>query len=231
MDGNGRWAKQRGLPRLEGHRRGLETVRTIVNTAQQIGIRYLTLYVFSVENWKRPAEEVSELMGLLDFFLKRELKNLIRDQVRLHTIGRIDQLPTNLQWELTRAKEATSQFKQWNLILALNYSAQTEAADAARAYGEAMLAGREKPGEATWEKFRRYLYTADFPNPDLVVRTSGENRLSNFLMLQLAYAEMVFTPTLWPDFGHDELVAAVECYGSRERRYGLITEQIKSSSR
>lgn len=231
MDGNGRWAKARGLPRLEGHRRGVETVRTVVDSARQLGVRYLTLYAFSAENWKRPAEEVSGLMGLLDFFLKRELDNLIKQEVRLHTIGRTDQLPVNVQRELERVKEATRHFTQWNLVLALNYGAQTEAADAARAYAEAVQAGRENPAEASWERFRRYFYTAELPEPDLLIRTSGELRLSNFLMLQLAYAELVFTPTLWPDFGHADLVAAVEDYARRERRYGATTEQIKAGAR
>jgi undecaprenyl diphosphate synthase len=231
MDGNGRWAKQRGLPRLEGHRRGVETVRTVVDAAREIGIRYITLYAFSVENWKRPGEEVSGLMGLLDFFLKRELNNLIKEKVRLRTIGRIDQMPDSVRRELERVKEATRHFTEWNLVLALNYGAQTEAADAARAYAEAVAAGKENPAEASWDRFRRYLYTADLPEPDLLIRTSGELRISNFLMLQLAYAEMIFTPTLWPDFDKADLQAAVDEYGRRERRYGLTTEQIKAGAR
>jgi undecaprenyl diphosphate synthase len=231
MDGNGRWAKQRGLPRLEGHRRGVETVRTVVDTARELGIRYLTLYAFSAENWKRPGEEVSGLMGLLDFFLKRELNNLIKEKVRLRTIGRTDALPENVRRELERVKEATKHFTEWNLVLALNYGAQLEAADAARAYAEAVVAGRENPAEVTWDRFSRYFYTADLPEPDLLVRTSGELRLSNFLMLQLAYAELVFTPTLWPDFGRADLIAAVEEFGRRERRYGATTEQIQAGTR
>lgn len=231
MDGNGRWAKARGLPRLEGHRRGVETVRTVLDAARELGIRYLTLYAFSAENWKRPADEVSGLMGLLDFFLKRELENLVKQRVRLRTIGRTDQLPANVQRELKRVKAATEHFTEWNLVLALNYGAQTEAADAARAYAEAVRDGREDPASASWENFRRYLYTAEMPEPDLLIRTSGELRLSNFLMLQLAYAELVFTSTLWPDFGRDDLVAAVHEFGRRERRYGATTDQIKAGAR
>lgn len=230
MDGNGRWAKQRGLPRLEGHRRGVETVRTVVDAARELGIRYLTLYAFSAENWRRPADEVSGLMGLLDFFLKRELNNLIKEKVRLHTIGRIDALPANVRRELERVKQATAHFTEWNLVLALNYSAQTEAADAARAYGEAVRAGREDPADASWERFRRYFYTADLPDPELLIRTSGELRLSNFLMLQLAYAEMIFTPVLWPDFGREDLRAAIAEFGRRERRFGQTTEQVKTAA-
>jgi len=228
MDGNGRWAKQRGLPRLEGHRRGVETVRTVVDAARDLGIRYITLYAFSVENWRRPAEEVSGLMGLLDYFLKRELNNLIKEKVRLHTIGRTEALPANVRRELDRVKEATKHFQDWNLVLALNYGAQTEAADAARAYAEAVVAGREQPADATWERFRRYFYTADLPDPDLLIRTSGELRISNFLMLQLAYAEMVFTPVLWPDFGKADLQAAIDEFRKRERRYGQTTEQVRA---
>jgi len=231
MDGNGRWAKQRGLPRLEGHRRGVETVRTVVDAAREIGIRYITLYAFSVENWKRPTDEVSGLMGLLDYFLKRELDNLIKEKVRLHTIGRTEALPANVQRELARVKDATKDFKDWNLVLALNYGSRTEVADAARAYAAAVAAGTEQLADASWENFSRYLYTASLPEPDLLIRTSGEQRVSNFMLLQCAYAEMVFTPALWPDFGKADLQAAVDEYGRRERRYGLTTEQIKSGAR
>jgi undecaprenyl diphosphate synthase len=215
MDGNGRWAKQRGLPRLEGHRRGVETVRTVVDAAREIGIRYITLYAFSVENWKRPPEEVSGLMGLLDYFLKRELNNLIKNRVRLLTIGRTQELPD---------------FTDWTLVLALNYGSRTEVADAARDYAAAVQAGREKAGESSWESFSRYLYTgvAGIPEPDLLIRTSGEQRISNFLMLQLAYAEMIFTPVAWPDFGKADLEAAVAEFNRRERRYGLTTEQLRT---
>ena len=231
MDGNGRWAQSRGLPRLEGHRRGVETVRTVVDAAREIGIRYITLYAFSVENWKRPTDEVSGLMGLLDYFLKRELNNLIKEKVRLHTIGRTDALPAGVQRELGRVKEATKDFTDWNLVLALNYGSRTEVADAARAYAAAVVAGTEKLADASWDNFSRYLSTAQLPEPDLLIRTSGEQRVSNFMLLQCAYAEMVFTPVLWPDFGRADLQAAVDEYSRRERRYGLTTEQIKSGAR
>lgn len=226
MDGNGRWAKQRGLPRIEGHRRGVETVRTVVDAARVIGIRYITLYAFSVENWKRPPEEVSGLMGLLDFFLKRELNNLIKNRVRLLTIGRTSELPRNVQTELNRVIAATKDFTEWTLVLALNYGSRTEVVDAARAYTAAVQDGREKIADTSWEDFSRYLSTAGIPDPDLLIRTSGEQRISNFLLLQCAYSEMVFTPVAWPDFGQTELQAAVDEYARRERRYGLTTEQI-----
>ena len=231
MDGNGRWAKSRGLPRLEGHRRGVETVRTVVDAAREIGIRYITLYAFSAENWKRPADEVSGLMGLLDYFLKRELDNLIKNRVRLLTIGRTEALPANVQRELSRVVGATKDFTEWTLVLALNYGSRTEVADAARAYAAAVQAGTEKLADASWDNFSRYLYTAHLPEPDLLIRTSGEQRVSNFLLLQCAYAEMVFTPVLWPDFGQADLQAAVDEYGRRERRYGLTAEQIKSGAK
>jgi undecaprenyl diphosphate synthase len=169
-------------------------------------------------------------MGLLDFFLKRELNNLIKNRVRLHTIGRVGELPAGVRRELDRVKEATRDFTEWNLVLALNYGARTEVADAARAFAEAVAAGRESAADATWDTFKRYLYTADLPEPDLLIRTSGETRISNFMLLQLAYAEMVFTPTLWPDFNRDDLVRAIEEYARRERRYGLTTEQIKAGA-
>ena len=230
MDGNGRWAKSRGLPRLEGHRRGVETVRTVVDAARAIGIRYITLYAFSVENWKRPPDEISGLMGLLDYFLKRELDNLIKNRVRLLTIGRTGDLPANVQRELNRVIEATKDFKDWTLVLALNYGSRTEVADAAKAYATAVQEGREKLTDASWERFSRYLYSADLPDPDLLIRTSGEQRVSNFMLMQCAYVEMVFTPVLWPDFGKADLAAALKEFYGRERRFGLTTEQIKSGS-
>jgi undecaprenyl diphosphate synthase len=231
MDGNGRWAKQRGLPRLEGHRRGVETVRTVVDAARELGIRYITLYAFSVENWNRPPDEVSGLMGLLDYFLKRELNNLIKERVRLLTIGRTDALPANVRRELNRVIDATKDFTEWTLVLALNYGSRTEVADAARDYAAAVVAGKEKLADASWENFSRHLYTAKIPDPDLLIRTSGELRVSNFLLLQCAYAEMVFTPVFWPDFGKADLQAAIDEFRRRERRYGLTTEQVKSDAR
>ena len=230
MDGNGRWAKQRGLPRLEGHRRGVETVRTVVDAARELGIRYITLYAFSIENWKRPADEVSGLMGLLDYFLKRELDNLIKNRVRLLTVGRTQDLPAGVQRELQRVIEATKGFIDWTLVLALNYGSRTEIADAAREYALAVRDGREDPAKSSWENFSRYLYTAAIPEPDLLIRTSGEHRISNFMLMQCAYSEMVFTPVLWPDFGKADLQSALAEYGRRERRYGLTSDQIKTGA-
>lgn len=227
MDGNGRWAQQRNLPRIEGHRRGVDTVRTVIDATKALGVRYLTLYAFSVENWKRPPAEVSALMGLLELFLKRELANLVSDKIRLRTIGRTDQMPEAVRRQLDSTVAATAHFTDYTLILALNYGSRTEVVDAARAYAAALAAGTIQADDISWESFARHLYTADLPDPDLVIRTSGEYRVSNFMLLQAAYAEFVFTPVLWPDFKPADLEAAVAAYGKRERRFGLTSEQIK----
>ena len=227
MDGNGRWAKQRGLPRIEGHRRGVDTVRTIIKAGRELGIPYITLYAFSVENWKRPKEEVGALMHLLEFFLKKELSNLIKDKVRILTIGRIQDMPIGVRKQLDKAVEATSKFTKQTVVLALNYGARTEMIDAARAYATSIATGKAKLNDTSWETFSRYLYTADIPDPDLVIRTSGEMRISNFLLLQAAYAEFVFTPVLWPDFSKTDLATAVATYAKRERRFGQTSDQLK----
>ena len=225
MDGNGRWARQRGLPRIEGHRRGVETVRAIIDAARALGIRYLTLYAFSAENWQRPPDEVSALMGLLEFFLRRETKVLVKNRIRLHAIGHLEGLPAGPRRELMRAIAATRKFDDWHLVLALNYGSRTEVADAARAYAEAVADGREKVAESSWAAFSRYLYTADLPDPDLLIRTSGELRVSNFLLWQIAYTEIHVTPVLWPDFRQRDLILAVAEFARRERRFGGVLER------
>ena len=230
MDGNGRWAKQRGQPRIEGHRRGVETVRTVTLAARDLGVRMLTLYAFSIENWKRPQDEVGGLMSLLEYYLKKELETFIRDRVRLRTIGRTDELPAGVQKVLHTTIEATKHFTDYTLVLALNYGSRTEVVDAARAYAAAVAAGKEKLNDSSWATFSRYLYTADMPEPDLVIRTSGETRMSNFLLLQAAYSEFVFTPILWPDFTKADLSAAIADYNRRERRFGQISEQVKPAA-
>ncbi|MBM3873986.1 MAG: di-trans,poly-cis-decaprenylcistransferase [Verrucomicrobia bacterium] len=230
MDGNGRWARQRGLPRIEGHRRGVEVVRTVLETAWQLGIRQITLYAFSAENWKRPVEEVGALMGLLEWFLDRETARLVENRIRLRTIGHVEALPPAVQQALARATAATAGFTEHTLVLALNYGSRDEVLEAAKAYATAVAEGRERVDSATWDTFSRYLATAGLPDPDLVIRTSGETRLSNFLLLQSAYAEFVFTPVLWPDFGKAELTAAVAEYGRRERRFGQTSEQLNPAS-
>jgi undecaprenyl diphosphate synthase len=226
MDGNGRWAKQRGLPRIEGHRRGVETVRTTTFAARDLGVKMLTLYAFSVENWNRPQDEVGALMGLLEFYLKKELETFVRDRVRLRTIGRTDELPAGVKKLLHATIEETKHFTDYTLVLALNYGARTEVVDAARAYATAVAAGKEKLNDSSWATFSRYLYTADMPDPDLVIRTSGETRISNFLLMQAAYAEFVFTPVLWPDFTKADLAVAIAEFNKRERRFGRTSEQL-----
>ena len=230
MDGNGRWAKQRGLPRIEGHRRGVETVRTVTLAARDLGVRMLTLYAFSIENWKRPQDEVGALMGLLELYLKKEFDTFIRDRVRLRTIGRTDELPPGVQKILRTTIEATQHFTDYTLVLALNYGSRAEVVDAARAYAATVAAGKEKLNDGSWATFSRYLYTAEMPDPDLVIRTSGETRMSNFLLLQAAYSEFVFTPVLWPDFSKADLAAAIADYNRRERRFGLTSEQLKPAA-
>ncbi len=227
MDGNGRWAKQRGLPRIEGPRRGVETVRTVTYAARDLGVRMLTLYAFSAENWNRPRDEVGALMGLLERYLKKELRTFVRDRVRLLTIGRIDELPPGVRRHLAATVEETKSFTDYTLVLALNYGSRTEVVDAARSYAAAVAAGRQKLNDASWEAFARHLYTSGMPDPDLVIRTSGETRVSNFLLMQAAYAEFFFTPVLWPDFTKADLAAAIADYARRERRYGQTSEQVR----
>jgi undecaprenyl diphosphate synthase len=232
MDGNGRWAKRRGLPRIEGHRRGAKAVRATLTAAFEAGVKYLTLYAFSVENWSRPRDEVGGLMRLLNYFLKQELKTLQKNKIALRTIGRVEALPPDVRKELAATIKATAHHKERTLILALNYGSRTEVADAARAYAAAVACGNQKNDEASWENFSRYLHTGGagaIPDPDLVIRTSGETRISNFLLMQSAYAEFIFTPVLWPDFGRDELHACLAEYARRERRFGLTSEQVQKA--
>ncbi|MEN9631859.1 MAG: hypothetical protein RL077_263 [Verrucomicrobiota bacterium] len=204
-------------------------MRTATLAARDLGVRMLTLYAFSIENWKRPQDEVGALMGLLEYYLKRELETFVRDRVRLRTIGRIEDLPAGVQKVLRVTTEETKHFNDYTLVLALNYGARTEMVDAARAYAAAVAAGHEKLNDSSWATFGRYLYTAGMPEPDLIIRTSGETRVSNFLLLQAAYAEYIFTPVLWPDFTKADLAAALAEYRRRERRFGQTSEQVKAA--
>jgi len=226
MDGNGRWAKQRGLPRIEGHRRGVEAVRTITFAARDLGVKRLTLYAFSVENWSRPQDEVGALMGLLEYYLKKELETFVRDKVRFETIGQTKAMPESIRTLIELTAEKTKQFTDYTLVLALNYGSRTEVLDATKAYTEAVISGKEKLTELTWPVLSRYLYTQNTPDPDLVIRTSGETRISNFLLMQAAYAEFIFTPVLWPEFTKKDLAEAITEYSKRERRFGLTSEQL-----
>lgn len=229
MDGNGRWARERGLPRIEGHRQGANSVKEIVRVAADLNIRHLTLYAFSVENWQRPQDEIDGLMDMLEQFLREQCGELVKRKVRFNTIGRIEGLPAPVQAQIKRTLAATAAFTKWNLNLALNYGARTEVVDAVKAYAEAVAAGRENPGACDWETVTKYLYTADLPDPDLIIRTSGEARLSNFLLLQGAYSEIFFSPVLWPDFRQKEFHRAIEHFATRERRFGRTGEQLKET--
>jgi undecaprenyl diphosphate synthase len=225
MDGNGRWARKRHLPRIAGHRAGLTSVRSTVETASTIGIPALTLYAFSEENWKkRPKSEVDFLMSLLCRYLRQEVATMNKQNVRLEYIGRLHELPPSVQEKMENARKATSQNTGLVLTLALNYSARTELVDAFRSIVEsAARNGGLEHLEIDEDSVSRHLYTRHLPDPDLVVRTSGEMRLSNFLLWQLAYAEIYVTPTLWPEFRGVHLLEGIEEYQKRERRYGGLT--------
>ncbi|WP_244648187.1 MULTISPECIES: isoprenyl transferase [unclassified Lentimonas] len=229
MDGNGRWAQERGLPRIEGHRRGAEAVKRTLKAAKDNGVEIITLYAFSVENWNRPKDEVNALMKLLDRFVAEQLPELIKRKIRLRVVGRYQELPANVQKRLVNAEKATAHFTENTLALALNYGARTEVMDAVKAIAQAAQAGNLDPETLEYADFRQYLYTGDMPDPDLVIRTSGEARLSNFLLLQAAYAEIYFTPVLWPDFDESHFKAALTDYAARERRYGKTAEQLQDS--
>ena len=220
MDGNGRWAKSRGLPRTAGHRRGVEAVRETVRAATDLGISYLTLYGFSSENWNRPPTEVSDLMGLLRFYLRGEIAELHRQGVRVRSIGDRARLAPDIVRLIEEAEERTRGNIRLNLTIALSYGGRDEILGALRQIASDAAAGRLKPEEIDEAAVRTRLHTSDLPDPDLVIRTSGEKRISNFLLWQSAYAEMVFDDCLWPDFGRENLRRAVEEFLRRERRYG-----------
>ncbi len=228
MDGNGRWARGRGLPRNEGHRRGVENVRAIVRAAGELGIQYLTLYAFSSENWNRPQEEIDALMSLLERFLDSQEKEMHKQGLRLRTIGRVEELPPRVAQRLREVCESTAGQTRGTLVLALNYGSRSEMVDAAAGYARAVAAGHEDPSKLTWERLSRYLNTRDLPDPDLIIRTSGEHRISNFLLLQGAYAEFHFCAKCWPDFGPEDLKTALDDYARRERRFGKTSEQLSN---
>ena len=229
MDGNGRWACQRGLPRVAGHQAGVNVVKEIVKAAIEFGVPVLTLYAFSQENWKRPKEEVTVLMNLLEYFIDKEVKNMMKQGVRLRTIGRIEALPRRTLAKVKQAAELTKGNEKLVLNIALNYGARTEILDAVR---KIMQEHQNNPAWAngssplTEELFSRYLYTAGLPDPDLLIRTSGEMRLSNFLLWQLSYAEIYITKKFWPDFHPSDFKKALEAYARRKRRFGDVKEVV-----
>jgi len=220
MDGNGRWAKARSLPRVEGHRAGIRAVRETVETAARLGFEVITLYAFSTENWKRPRHEVLTLMGLLKEYIKRELKNLRANNLRFRPIGRIDQFDKSVQRELQRAVDGTADCTGTLVQIALNYSGRQELTDVIRAGVTEGINGTLRPDGVDEEWINDHLTTSGCPDPDLLIRTSGEQRISNFLLWQVAYAEIYFCPVLWPDFATVDLLSAVLEYQQRERRFG-----------
>ncbi len=222
MDGNGRWARLKDCPRMEGHRRGAENVRSVVEGCRKRGIRHLTLYAFSTENWGRPRAEVEFLMELLGGFLSNEREEMREKGIRFRAIGRISRLPPAVREEVNVTEKVTATGEDLNLFLALNYGARSEIADACRKICEEVLSARMRPEDIDEQAIQERLYTAGVPDPDLVIRTGGEMRLSNFLLWQLSYAEIYFTEILWPEFGDEELHTALQEYARRERRFGRV---------
>jgi undecaprenyl diphosphate synthase len=222
MDGNGRWARQRGLTRIEGHRAGAESVREIVRVSGEVGVEYLTLYAFSLENWDRPKVEVTALMHLLEFYLTQEIPELNKNNVRLAAIGRLHELPQTAQRQLDRSIEALSKNTGLTLVLALSYSGRAEIVDAMRSIGRELKAGRLDVADIDEKLISQHLYTRGIPDPDLLIRTSGEMRVSNFLLWQISYAEIYVTDTLWPDFRKAAFMKAMEDYSKRHRRFGRV---------
>lgn len=219
MDGNGRWAKKRGLPRIEGHRRGEKTVEMVIKTARELGIKYLTLFAFSTENWNRPKEEVEALFKILEEAIEKRLEEIHKNKIRLKFIGRIEKLPSSLKEKIFLAEEKTKNNKKMVLNIALNYGGKEEILNAVNSILKENL-----KNEIDENLFSKYLYTKDIPYPDLLIRTGGEKRISNFLLFQIAYTELYFTKTLWPDFKKRDFLKAISDYQRRERRFGNIVD-------
>jgi undecaprenyl diphosphate synthase len=226
MDGNGRWAKSKGLERIFGHRNGVKAVRETVEGAAELGVSYVTLYAFSSENWNRPKKEVDALMTLLIGSLKKEMATFQKNKIRLKAIGELQHLPANARKELDEVIETTSVNEHMTLVLALSYGSKLEIVNAVKAVAQEVKEGRLQPEQIDEAVFEQYLYTDGMPHPELLIRTSGEERISNFLLWQIAYAELYFTPTLWPDFRKKDLHEAIINFQNRERRFGKTSEQI-----
>jgi undecaprenyl diphosphate synthase len=226
MDGNGRWAKQQGEQRIFGHHNGVSSVKETTEAAAELGVKYLTLYAFSTENWNRPKDEVEALMELLVHTISKETPTLLKNSIRLETIGDIDSLPKTCIYELNEAKKATAGGTRMTLILALSYSSKWEIIKAVKQIATSVKTGELQPEEITEDLFASKLCTAGIPDPELMIRTSGEHRISNFLLWQLSYAEFYFTEVLWPDFRKNDLYAAIHDYQNRERRFGKTSEQL-----
>jgi undecaprenyl diphosphate synthase len=228
MDGNGRWAQDRGLSRIEGHRRGLESVRAVVRAAHELGVKTLTLYAFSLENWNRPKAEVDELMRLLDHYLEAEIEEVMRNGIRVRAIGRLDRLPQSVQRSLQRAVDRTRENREMQLVFAVSYGGRQEIVDAARRLLRDAEHGKVDPDRLDEKTFAAYLYDAELSDPELLIRTGGERRVSNFLLWQIAYTEFVLSDVRWPEFRKGHLVEAILDYQGRERRFGLTSAQVRS---
>jgi len=224
MDGNGRWAKQKAMNRVLGHEEGTESVRVVVRTSRDLGIKWLTLYAFSEENWKRPKYEINALMGILKRFIKSELREMQENGIRFTTIGRINKLPDDVRNLIEETTAKTSQNKDMTLALALSYGGRQEIYDAVQKIAKRILSGDIQPSDINEGLISDFLYTAGMPDPDLLIRTSGECRISNFLLWQIAYTEIYITPALWPDFRKEEYLRAIEAFQQRERRFGTTGE-------
>jgi len=227
MDGNGRWAKSRGLPRAAGHERGVEALRNIVDVAGTLGVKYLTVFSFSTENWRRPMSEVNALFGLLRAYVKRDLKRLKKEGVRIRVIGQREGLPSDIEDLIEKAENETRQNSRAHLTIAFNYGGQEEIVSAARRLAMEVAAGTLDPSDIDIKRFEGALATSDLPSPDLLIRTSGENRISNFLLWQIAYTELAVVDTLWPDFDEAAFKAALSDYATRDRRFGGLSEGTK----
>lgn len=228
MDGNGRWAKQQGKPRVFGHKNGVKAVREVTECCAELGVEYLTLYAFSTENWNRPAFEVTALMELLVLTIGKEIKTLQKNNIRLNAIGNLNNLPDRCRKELEKAIEATSNNTRMTLTLALSYGSREEIAEAFKKMHQDILDGKITLNDIQHDSIRNYLYTSQIPDPELLVRTSGEHRVSNFLLWQIAYAEFVFTDKLWPDVEKKDVYSFIHQYQKRERRFGKTSEQINN---
>jgi len=226
MDGNGRWAKEKGLPRTAGHRKGVQRVKEILRAAHAQGVKAITFFAFSTENWSRPKQEIGVLMRYLDNFLDREVRDLHKNNVRFLVIGRDEPIPKSLQRKIKEAQELTRHNTGLTAVLALNYGSRQEIVDAAKKFAAEALRGEASPEELNEDTFSRYLYTAGLPDPDLLIRTSGEMRISNFLLWQLSYAELYFPKKYWPDFTVEDLAEAIREYQHRERRFGGIRNAV-----
>jgi undecaprenyl diphosphate synthase len=228
MDGNGRWAQTRGLSRIEGHRQGLESVRAVVRAAHEVGVEVLTLYAFSLENWNRPKPEVEELMRLLEHYIEAELAEVMRNGIRLRAIGRLDRLPRVVRDKIASAEERSRENREMQLVFAVSYGGRAEIVDAARRLLRDAEHGKVDPERLDEKTFAAYLYDPEIPDPDLLIRTGGEHRVSNFLLWQIAYSEIFVTDVRWPDFRKGHLVDALLDYQGRERRFGLTSAQVRS---